>query len=188
MSNVEDHTNDWDLNSGTALAGPLALPPPFTGWVNPLVITPGGQSAVYTPDDSVPLVIDLERGVVLTRFSPHSGPVLSLAVTPDGRAALSSSRDETILWELATGAVLAGPWYGWRLYSLAITPDGTRFVAGTWEGTIVIAQLADGAVLARFTGESPVTYCAVADDGRTILAAERSGRVHWLRLEEPERG
>jgi len=38
-------------------------------------------------------------------------------------------------------------------------------------------------VIASFRGDSALKSCAIAPDGVTIVAAEASGQVHFLRLE-----
>ncbi|MEH1978728.1 MAG: hypothetical protein V7L27_05560 [Nostoc sp.] len=38
-------------------------------------------------------------------------------------------------------------------------------------------------MIATFTGEYPISCCAVAPDGVTIVAGDTSGRVHFLRLQ-----
>jgi len=43
-------------------------------------------------------------------------------------------------------------------------------------------DIESGICTAAFTGESPMLRCAVAPDGRTIIAREKSGRGHFLRL------
>jgi hypothetical protein len=52
-----------------------------------------------------------------------------------------------------------------------------------WETTLVSPTRGPSA--ARFFADSAMTACAVAPDGRTIVAGEASGRVHFLRLELP---
>jgi hypothetical protein len=44
-------------------------------------------------------------------------------------------------------------------------------------------DIESGIYIAAFTGESPMLRCAIAPDGRTIIAREKSGRGHFLRLE-----
>jgi TIR domain-containing protein len=46
--------------------------------------------------------------------------------------------------------------------------------------------LENGKEIAAFTGESAMNSCAVAPDGRTIVAGDASGRVHFLRLVEAD--
>ena len=63
----------------------------------------------------------------------HEEQVWSVAVTPDGRRAVSGSQDETVrVWDLETGNVLHTlTGLGGTVWSVAITPDGRRAVSGS---------------------------------------------------------
>jgi hypothetical protein len=88
-------------------------------------------------------VWDLERGEELRTLSGHSDWVQAVAVTPDGKLAISASDDHTLkVWDLESGEVIGA-----------------------------------------FGGDSSMPACAVAPDGVTVVACERSGSVHFLRLE-----
>jgi len=39
--------------------------------------------------------------------------------------------------------------------------------------------------IATFIADSGITACAVAPDGKTVVAGERSGAIHFLLLETP---
>ena len=69
---------------------------------------------------------------------------------------------------------------------MAITPDGCRAVSASEDSTLRVWDLESGEEIATFTGESAILSCAFARDGRTIIAGEESGRVHFLRLIEPD--
>ena len=72
---------------------------------------------------------------------------------------------------------------------MAMMPDGRRAVSGYWNHkTLKLWDLKSGQILASFTGESGMLACAVSLDGRTIVAGDTSGRVHFLRLEGLEAG
>jgi WD40 repeat protein len=56
-------------------------------------------------------------------------------------------------------------------------------ISSSWDKTLRVWDLESREVIARFTGEGALECCAVVPDGRTIVAGEMSGRVHFLRLE-----
>jgi WD40 repeat protein len=113
-----------------------------------------------------------------------------VAITPDGKQAVSASGDNTLkLWDLATGserATLNGH-RGW-VTAVAITPDGKQAVSASWYNTLKLWDLATGEVVASFGGDGALRSCAIAPDGVTVVAGEWSGRVHFLRLEGLEKG
>ena len=76
-------------------------------------------------------------------FNRHQGWVVSVAVTPDGRQALSGSADKTLrLWDLATGQtlhtftghqdVVLGGSCGARWAAASPAPPIGRCACGTW--------------------------------------------------------
>ena len=83
-----------------------------------------------------------ERPTVLT-LTGHTGLVNAVAMTPDGRCAISASADYTLrVWDIESGISIAA-----------------------------------------FTGESPMLRCALAPDGRTIIAREKSGPCAFFTAE-----
>ena len=88
-------------------------------------------------------MLDLGRGVEECTLTGHTSAVRAVAVTPDGRRALSASDDHTVkVWDLVRGEVVAS-----------------------------------------LRGETRMESCAVSPDGSTFVVGDRSGRVHFLRLE-----
>ena len=70
---------------------------------------------------------------------------------------------------------------------MAVTPDGRHAVSSSLDRTLRLWGLESGKEIATFTGESEVVGCALTPDGRTIVAGESSGRVHFLRLVEADK-
>ncbi len=78
---------------------------------------------------------DVETGATEWEVRVHTGVVLSVAIAPDGKQALSGNGDHTVrLWDIETGAALGrfveegkrGEWFS----AVAFTPDGRRILAG----------------------------------------------------------
>ena len=103
----------------------------------------------------------------------HSGPVASVAISRDGRTALSGSWDQTLrLWDLADGKELRTfVGHASSVYSVAISPDGRTALSGSGDATLKLWDLASGKELRTFTGHSAQVYSvAIAPDGRTALS------------------
>jgi WD40 repeat protein len=71
--------------------------------------------------------------------------------------------------------------------AVAVAADGRRSASGSEDCTLRLWDLENGEEIATFTGESGMDSCAIAPDGRTIVAGESSGRVHFLRLVEADK-
>lgn len=131
-------------------------------------------------------VWNLETGEELftLKHHPHCGWVTSVAVTADGKRAISGSLDGTIkVWNLETGEnlfTLTG--HSGSVQSVAVTADGKRVISGYWNRTIMW-NLETREVIATFKSHAPFFSCAVAPDGVTIVAGDRCGMVHFLKLE-----
>ena len=111
--------------------------------------------------------------------------VTAIAVTPDGRYTVSASHDKTLrVWELETGqsmCILQGH-SGW-VNAVAITPDGGRAISASDDKTLRVWELETGQELVLLTGDAAVFCCAVSLDGKTIVAGDDGGTVHFLRME-----
>jgi transcriptional regulator with XRE-family HTH domain len=124
-------------------------------------------------------------GPLLRTLSGHNDWVRAVAVTPDGRRAVSASDDRTLrVWDLDSGQkqrTLSGhdDWVN----AVAMTPDGRRAISASWDRTLKVWDLDSGALLATFVGDGGFLACVVAPDGRTVIAGDQLGRVHFLRLE-----
>ena len=104
----------------------------------------------------------------------HDGPVNGVAVSADGRTAVSGGDDGTVrVWDLAGAAaprVLTG--HTGYVNGVAISADGRTAVSGGRDGTVRVWDLAGTATPRELTGHpSEVTAVAVSADGRTALSA-----------------
>ena len=76
-------------------------------------------------------------GPLLRTFEGHSGGVRSVALSGDGRQALSGSSDNTLkLWDVSTGECLATFCGDHSFYACDMSTDGTTTVAGDVAGTV----------------------------------------------------
>src|SRR5262249_9274936 len=114
-----------------------------------------------------------ESPALIRTFAGHKDRVGAVALTPDGRHALSGSYDGVLrLWDLTTGQLLrsfAGP--GGGVGAAAVTPDGRHALSGSYDHTLRLWDLMTGQLLRTFAGhELWVTAVAVTPDGRHALS------------------
>ncbi len=84
---------------------------------------------------------DLKAGVKVCEFLGHTDLVKGVAVSPDGRRAVSASRDKRLMvWELKSGRLLAIFTCDDELSCCAFVDD-RRIVAGDWGGRIHFLSL-----------------------------------------------
>jgi WD40 repeat protein len=67
--------------------------------------------------------------------------------------------------------------------TVAITADGQRAVSASADHSLRVWNVENGDCITAFAGEGPMLRCAIAPDRRTIIARDKSGRGHLLRLE-----
>lgn len=185
----------WDFRRRRLLH--TLYPPPGSAFersqITAMTVTPDGRCAISAALNNTLEVWDLENGQDIHTLKGHTSYVKQVRVTPDGRRAISAagttytvhSLDNSLkVWDLEQGTELqALKGHQNNVEALAITPDGQYVVSASWDRTIKVWSLETGETIAGFTGESEILTCALAPDGRTIVAGEQSGRVHILRLE-----
>lgn len=146
-----------------------------------MALTAEGGCAFSGPEATL-RVWDPKTGEVRTWAS--NSDISAVALRADGRWVASGSSNGTLrLWEAETGKEVQTLPSPWQPLSVALTGDGCRAVCGAKTGWLRVWNLASVAVEVVFTADGPVYACAASSDGRTIVAGDALGRVHFLRLE-----
>jgi WD40 repeat protein len=128
-------------------------------------------------------------GPLVRTLTGHSEAVLALAVTPDGRRAVSASADRTLrVWDLETGETLrtlSGHTY-W-VTAVAVTPDGRRAVSASEDQTLRVWDVETGETVRTLTGHaSGVSDVAVTPNGRRAVSASDDETLRVWDLETGE--
>jgi cytochrome c len=109
----------------------------------------------------------------------HTGPIVDLALSPDGKTLASASWDHTVrLWPLNGGVPRVLEGHTQNVNGVAFSPDGKQLISAGYDNTLRIWPLAGGDPTVR-TLESPLNTVAIAADGE-IATAGASGKVYFL--------
>jgi len=123
-----------------------------------------------------PLKANLERpgeGCLRTLIG-HNDEVVAVAIAPDGKTAISASRDNTLkIWDTQTGRelkTLTG--HTNSVNAVAIAPDGKTAISASSDNTLKIWDTETGRELKTLTGHNYwVNAVAIAPDGKTAVSA-----------------
>jgi WD40 repeat protein/predicted Ser/Thr protein kinase len=144
-----------------------------------LAFSPDGRCLAGMLDDGTVLIWD-EAGNLLERWPVgRSSWKTSLDWSADGEFLLTAAHTNDVarLWSIRAGRgseVLRG--HTSYVYPVAITPDGSRIVSGSWDGTVRVWSSATGACLAVLrSGATRVHALAISPDGAELVAAAGDG-------------
>lgn len=122
------------------------------------------------------------------RLAGHGGPVKGVAVSPDGRRALTASFDYAVgHWDLAGAEPRLIRWLDGHEAAANVVrfhPDGARAVSAGDDFDIIVWDLVSGEMLQRLEGHrGKVLGLDIAPDGRTLASAGWDGRIGLWDLE-----
>ncbi|MDC0743518.1 AAA family ATPase [Polyangium mundeleinium] len=121
------------------------------------------------------------RGEVSARvLEGHAAKVNAVAITRDGRLALSASDDRTVrVWDLEAGQalfVLTGHVSAVR--GVVVSADGRTAASGAADGSLFVWDLATARVTRHLRGHTGVVHAvALAEDAGTVVSASEDGTV-----------
>ncbi len=111
----------------------------------------------------------------------HHAEVQCLAITPDGRLALSGGDDRLVrVWDVRAAkerAALTG--HTTKITCVAISPDGQRALTASAEGTTILWDLENPRKIAGTVlgGGEAIRSAAFLADGRRVLAGSDKGKL-----------
>jgi WD40 repeat protein len=133
---------------------------------------------------------DVESGEPAQSFAGHQAEVVSVAISPDGRYALTAGASDGTarLWNLETieraRVRVFSPEAGFVL-DVAFSPDGHYALASTASGVALMWAVDGGELVRQFALEAPagMPSLALSPDGVTLAAGSRFGEVVLFEVE-----
>lgn len=120
-------------------------------------------------------------------FAGHRREVHAIAITPDGRRAVSGGREGILrVWDVSSRRAL-GILANCKtpVTSIAIADNGRLVVSGANDGSIQVRSLSSGQDRGRIKGHvAPVTGLSACPGGRSILSCGADGVIQLTDLQE----
>jgi WD40 repeat protein len=190
----------WDLASGRQ----LQVWGPFENETDTCAIDPIHGRAVLGDDDGFVRVFDIQSGESVAAIEAHASGIKKVATCPITGDILSAAYDQKIeIWDASTlerKLTLENVASKWER-SINWAPDGSRLLAGTFDGTVVAWDVESGRRLGEFGRTGPGNICLndvaargegelaiVADDGIVRRARLTPSGGEWGAEAEPASG
>jgi WD40 repeat protein len=191
------HFGLWEVATGKQLHH-------FTGQANCLAFHPDGQHLLLGGSGGRMKLLEIETGRQVRSFEGHTGWIRAVAISADGRRALSVSGDKNLgspnpqpaendstvrCWGLEEGVkpyVFRGHTH--TVSAGAFVAGQTRILSASLDQTIRLWDLATEKELLRWHLEAPVVCLAVSPDGRYAFSGGTDGIGRLWRLPDPPAG
>jgi WD40 repeat protein/serine/threonine protein kinase len=187
----ENHDNTvrvWDVGRGKLLYGLGAAPQGNNAVAlsaNDRWVATGGDDALVHVWDSLkasaepmPTPAAGERVLELRRFGAPGHKMDRVAVSPDGRFALSAGYDGMVrYWDLAQGAELrAIPAHKGAVRYVTFSPDGKQALSCGEDKLACLWDLGTGNLVRKFEGHKDSVWCAIfSPDGKHVFTSGHNG-------------
>jgi cytochrome c len=156
--------------------------------VNDVAFLPGGR-ALSASDDGTVGLWDLVHRELITRLGGHQGKVTAVAGAADGRLAASGGWDRTVrVWDLERRSLVRELKAEDNVNAVQFTPDATRLLAGTSDGSLLAWRVSDGTqLMGMHAHDFAVTALDLTSDGRIGATASVDETVQLWDLDRKER-
>ncbi|MFN2188513.1 MAG: hypothetical protein ACK2T3_07100, partial [Candidatus Promineifilaceae bacterium] len=128
-----------------------------------------------------PSVSELSSGTVKRSvFSGHSGEIVAVDISPDGRLLATGSRDQLAkVWDIESGReVLSLDGHEGSVRDLAFSPDGRHLATASSDMTAIIWDIGTGDAVQVLEGHTDRLFgLDYSEDGEQLATASRDGSV-----------
>ncbi len=177
----------WDLKTGSTVKVLKYDPDPTApGSVNSVNISDDGKYVLLAGNRTIEYW-DLKKGKLLRVLKGHPAHVSSVAISKNGKYAISGSEDRTLkYWNLQTGELIK-TLKGHEKYitSVDISKDGNYVVSGSADKTIRYWNLENGKTIKILKGhKGNVNTVSLSNDSKYILSgsADKTTRYWDIKL------
>lgn len=147
-----------------------------------------GQEIQWDRETGAQVLVSEELVADTRAMVGHNGDVDSVAFSPDGRLAVSGSKDFTaIIWDVATGTELRQlRGHQENISKVAFSPDGRSILTGSKDASLILWDAQTGEMIRQFVGHnSRITGLAFSPDGRHILSSVTTAILWDVETGEP---
>jgi len=128
-------------------------------------------------------------GPLIRIFEGHTDWVEAVAVTPDGKHAISGSWDNTLrVWDIESGEemqTLEG--HTSSVYAIAVTPDGKHAISGSSDTILRVWDIEKGEEMQTLEGHTDsVRAVAVTQDGKHVVSGSWDNTLRVWDIEKGE--
>ncbi len=112
-------------------------------------------------------------GPLLRTFDELSRAIYCVAITPDGKHAVSGADDNLLkLWDLSSGKLIRTfKGHSRSPACLVVTADGKQVISGSSDHTLKVWEIANGKLVRTLTGHSNTINClALSPDGKHVAS------------------
>jgi WD40 repeat protein len=153
----------------------------------PVISASPGHAAPFSPDgkwiaagsDSDVMIWDAATKRVLKKLSGHSGKVLTVAFSRDGKSLVSGAKDNAVfIWDLAGNQPerrLAG--HNDLVYSVAFSSDGNRIASAGFDQKVIVWDVASGQVVKTLPDTTKMMDAIFSSDDTWLATAGQDGVV-----------
>jgi WD40 repeat protein len=128
---------------------------------------------------------DIQKEQLILSIQTGTDVIRSIALTSDEKIILSSSNNSILGWDVKIGAkVITLIGHSSKINMIKTSTRAPLAISASDDGSVKVWDLNKKSCAASFTGESPMTCCAITPDGKKIIAGERSGRIHLLNFKD----